>query len=204
VKRIAGVVLVAGGSVPPGEPKQPSSSAGRAAHRAARAVSASRCDDVLVVVGAHTDAVSRQLEDRALTVLVNDRWSEGLSTSVHAGVRAAMALRHPEVDAVVLVLADQPAVSAQVIDRLIEALDAAPVGLVAAQYGGTLGSPALFARPHFAALLSLAGDRGAKSILLAHEADVVAVSFPEGELDIDTPADLERSRSRKDAKEVKG
>ena len=129
-----------------------------------------------------------------LRVLENRRWHEGLATSIRVGVAAAEVLTEPAVDAVLLTLVDQPAVGPELLDRLIAALENAPAGLVAAAYAGTIGVPALFARRHFPALLALSGDRGGKSVLAAHGAAVVAIPFPEGVFDIDTPADLERAR----------
>lgn len=158
--------------------------------RAARVALASRCDDVFVVVGAPAAEVTKELDDLPLRVLENRRWHEGLASSIRVGVTAAEALTEPAVDAALLTLVDQPAVGPELLDRLIAALGGAPAGLVAAEYGGTIGAPALFARRHFAALLALSGDRGGKAILVAHGAAVVAIPFPEGVFDIDTPADL--------------
>jgi molybdenum cofactor cytidylyltransferase len=158
---------------------------------------ASRCERIFAVVGAHAAEVSRELEDLPLSLLENARWQQGMATSIHVGVAAAAALAEPAIDAVLLALVDQPAVSAALFDRLIAALANAPAGLVAAQYGGTVGAPALFSRRHFPALLVLSGDRGGKTILAAHGDAVVAVPFPEGIFDIDTPADLERVRARR-------
>lgn len=162
--------------------------------RAARVALASRCDDVFVVVGAHAAEVTEELNDLPVRVVENRRWHDGLSTSIRVGVTAAEALTEPAVDAVLLILVDQPAVDPELLDRLIAALENAPAGLVAAEYAGTIGAPALFSRRHFPALLALLGDRGGKSVLVAHAGAVVAIPFPNGVFDIDTPADLERAR----------
>ena len=59
-------------------------------------------------------------------------------------------------------------------------------------YGETLGIPAVVPRRLFPDLLSLRGDRGAKAVLLREQAAVLP--FPEGLMDLDTPADLVRLR----------
>ena len=193
MSRIAGVVLAAGGSKRMGVPKQLLALEGASlVRRAARVVLASRCDDVFVVVGAHAAEVTKEIDDLAVRVLENRRWHEGLASSIRTAVTAAGALPQPAVDAILLTLVDQPAVGPELLDQLIAALENAPAGLVAAEYAGTIGAPALFARRHFPALLALSGDRGGKSILAAHGAAVVTIPFPEGVFDIDTPADLER------------
>lgn len=192
--RVAAVLLAAGGSRRLGTPKQLLVFEGESlVRRVARSLLGSRCDRVFVVVGAHAVEVSRELEDLPLTLIENARWQEGMATSIHAGVAAAAAMA-PPVDAVLLALVDQPAVSTALFDRMIAALGRAAAGLVAAEYGGTIGAPAIFARVHFAALLSLSGDRGGKAVLIAHRDGVVTVPFPEGAFDIDTPADLARAR----------
>jgi CTP:molybdopterin cytidylyltransferase MocA len=61
-----------------------------------------------------------------------------------------------------------------------------------ARYGGRLGVPAVFSSIFFPDLLAVSGDRGARGILERNSARVGAVDFLEGELDLDTPDDLER------------
>ena len=57
------------------------------------------------------------------------------------------------------------------------------------------GVPALFDRVCFGALLSLPDDSGAKRLVEADLTRVAWIAFPEGAIDIDTPADLGRLRS---------
>ena len=80
---------------------------------------------------------------------------------------------------------------ASLLDQLI-ALHAAGRELVACDYGGEPGVPALFA-PRFAReLLALAGDRGAKALLAREAAQLTLVPFADGALDVDTPEDWAR------------
>ena len=70
-------------------------------------------------------------------------------------------------------------------------LGAAP--LVVCRYAnGVLGVPALFARGLFPELVALRGDRGAHSLITRHDHQLSAVPFPDGEVDIDAPADAVR------------
>jgi xanthine dehydrogenase accessory factor len=77
-------------------------------------------------------------------------------------------------------------------DHVHRLLDARSVGtrVVASRYAGSLGVPALFTRALFGALLALRGDMGAKRLILAEEA-AVAVDWPAGAMDVDTPEDAE-------------
>lgn len=188
------VLLAAGGSSRMGAPKQLLDFEGLSlVRRAALAALGCACDGVVAVLGAQADAVARELAGLDLVLVQNPAWDEGIGTSIRCGVEAALA-RDPELDALLLLLADQPGVSAALLDRLLAERRERGGDLVACAYAESLGVPALFARPHFAALRALAGDRGAKAILLEHEPQVRRIAFPEGALDVDTPEDYEQLR----------
>ena len=194
MSRVAGIILAAGGSSRMGGPKQLARLDGQSlVRRTARSVLASRCAGAFVVLGAYASEVAADLRGVPVTLVQSPHWQEGLAHSIRAGIAA---VDDAGFDAALLALVDQPAVSAALLDRLIAALAGAPAGIVACEYAGTLGPPTLWARSHFGALRALSGDRGAKPLLLAHEAGVVRIPFPDGALDVDTPADLERARSR--------
>lgn len=188
------VLLAAGRSSRLGSPKQLLAFEGRSlVRRAALAALGSGCDGVVVVLGAGAQAVSRELSGLDLIQVENPEWEEGIGASIRRGVEAALE-RDPECEAVLLLLADQPAVSAPLLTRLLAERRESGSELVACAYAGSLGVPALFGRPHFPALRALGGDRGAKAILLAHAARVRRVAFPEGAIDVDTPEDVETHR----------
>src|SRR5206468_342859 len=92
----------------------------------------------------------------------------------------------------VVMLCDQPQVTAAAIGRLLSAYQQTRAPVVAAAYHNTVGVPALFSRSAFADLLALPADEGAKNVIAAHGERVVTISIPEGAMDIDTPDDYER------------
>jgi molybdenum cofactor cytidylyltransferase len=189
---VAVIVLAAGGSARMGQPKQLLRVDGESLiRRAAKTALASRCARVLVVVGAESGVVAREIEDLPVERVDNAHWGEGIASSIRAGVDAAATAR-PPADAVLITLADQPAVTCALLDQLIAAGETAPVGLVACEYGETLGAPALFARRHFEALRRLGGDRGGKALLTAHAEAVVRIRFDPAAIDVDTPEDYDR------------
>jgi molybdenum cofactor cytidylyltransferase len=165
--------------------------------RVLQTVLASRCATPFVVLGAHADAVAREIQDLPFTRVDNPCWREGIGSSIRVGVDAVCALE-PPADAVLIVLADQPGVTAALLDRLVAAAATAPEGLVACEYAGTVGVPALYTRQHFDELRKLAGDRGGKKLLAAYGDAVVRIPFPAAATDLDTRADYARALKRAD------
>lgn len=187
----AAIVLAAGRSARFGRPKQLLRIDGRSL--VARAVDAAReggCDPVVVVVGADAEAVRRELADQPVRIVLNEQWEEGLASSVRAGVAAVATLAG--VRAALILTCDQVRLAPAVVRGLLAAAAAAQGKMVASEYGGTVGVPALFDRSHFAGLLALRGESGAKQLLLRHAAAVLRVPWPDGASDLDAPEDLER------------
>jgi len=183
------VVLAAGAATRFGSAKQLVRHAGRPLlHSAvARAVEVAG-HGVTVVLGAHAAELAPLLKHSPASILINRNWSEGIASSIRAGVSHLPA----SCDGVLLMLADQPAITAEDLRRLVSVWRVQPQYIVAAQYEGTVGVPAVFPRSAFSSLLKLRGDEGARG-LLRHQADrVVRVPLPNAAIDIDTPEDLLR------------
>ncbi len=196
---IAIVVLAAGASRRMGVAKQLLQVRGRSLLRhAVDAALGSRCRPVVVVLGANAEAVQPEVAGLPVQVVQNPHWSEGLSTSIRAGIEAlSSAANAPE--AVVLTLCDQPFVDTDSIEALAAAYRATAHPIVASEYRGTLGVPALFARALFPELLGLDGDQGAKQVIQRHLSSVRPVPCPLGAVDLDTPQDYEAVRSPESA-----
>jgi len=196
---VAAIILAAGRSLRMGSPKQLLRIDDESlVRRAAKSALASRCDRVIVVVGADAEAVAREISDLPVERLENANWEEGIASSIRAGVEAATAAQ-PQPDAVLIMLADQPAVTSELLDQLVAAAETAPAGLVACEYAGTLGAPAFYARRHFDALGRLSGDRGGKTLLAAHSEAVVRIPFAAAAIDVDTLDDYQRALLMKSA-----
>jgi len=125
--------------------------------------------------------------------VVNDGWKEGMASSLRAGVAAAG--DDPTVEAVLLLPCDQPKLDGRIVRRMLDAFDGAPTSLVACEYSGELGVPALFGRAHFLDLAALRGDHGARKLLRRPGLEVTRVDWPDGAIDIDTPEDYEAFRA---------
>lgn len=189
------VILAAGASTRMGTPKQLLPLQGRSFLRqAAETALASVCQPIIVVLGAYAEQLRQEVENLPVQVVENLRWAEGMSSSVWAGV-AALDATPDKISAVVLTLCDQPFVSAQVINQIVEAYHVTGKPIVASEYAGTLGVPALFSRTFFSELKALRRGEGAKQVITKHAHEVFGVPFPEGAIDIDTPKDYEQFQS---------
>lgn len=195
MSRMAALVLAAGASSRLGEPKQLVTFDGeRLLDRAIRMAKEAGASPVFVVLGAEFElmlealAQSPEGPETGVRILINKAWKSGMSSSIRLG--AAAAERVGAEDLLVLGC-DQPAVTANHLKALCEASKREHV--VASYYWQRRGIPALFPAFAFHALQDLSGDTGARE-LLQHEA-VLTVPLPDGEFDVDTPADLARMRA---------
>ncbi|HTR78488.1 MAG TPA: NTP transferase domain-containing protein, partial [Gemmatimonadaceae bacterium] len=145
-------------------------------------------DHVVVVVGADDGPVREALAEIDATIVVNDRWSDGMSRSIRVGVEAAVA---GAAGAAIVALGDQPMVSPTVPRELRTAWLRGHRAVVVPRYSGVRGHPVLFDRSVFSELERLEGDAGARRVVEADAARVEIVEF-EGPApsDIDTTEDL--------------
>ncbi|WP_138991509.1 NTP transferase domain-containing protein [Larkinella sp. C7] len=146
---------------------------------------------VVVVVGANKNRITPELEGLPVTIIDNQHWQQGLSSSVKTGL-AAVYLTQKEIDAVLFLLTDQPHVDRGLLLQLVQVYEESGKGIVASGYANSLGVPALFDRKYISELLSLEGDQGAKWIIKNHPDDCAEVPFEPGSIDLDTSQDVER------------
>jgi molybdenum cofactor cytidylyltransferase len=78
------------------------------------------------------------------------------------------------------------------VEDLAKIIERAPGGIVAAEYEGTLGVPALFKREYFDRLKQLSGTEGAKKVIMENHSRVARVLIPACAFDIDTTEDYQR------------
>jgi CTP:molybdopterin cytidylyltransferase MocA len=148
---------------------------------AIEAACAAGADDVVVVAGA-VDLAGALPE--GVAVVVNDRWGDGLATSLQAAVRWADAGGH---DAVVVGLGDQPLIPAAAWRAVVSATS--PIAV--ATYGGERRNPVRLHRSVWG-LLPTEGDEGARAVF-ARAARLVGEVACDGEpADVDTVEDLGR------------
>jgi CTP:molybdopterin cytidylyltransferase MocA len=181
------IVLAAGASTRFGSPKQLVRIAGRPLlHTAVTRASEVTGSALIVVLGSGAAQLGALLKHSPGSIVVNQDWREGLASSIRAGI-ARLPLT---CGGAMLLLADQPAVSADDLRRLAGTWRKQPQYIAAALYSGTIGVPAIFPRTLFRELAQLRGDVGARALLRRNADRVVRVSMPSAAVDLDTPEDL--------------
>jgi len=188
----AAVILAAGGSSRFGRPKQLIRFRGKSLVRRIIDVACEAgCSPVIVVIGNKDENLRHELDRTGVVTVQNQQWERGIGSSIRCGIQDLIN-SSPDVEASLLLVCDQPAVDARVIQRLIALRESTGKTIVASSYADTLGVPALFERSVFGELLSLGDAVGAKSIVLRSPERVASLSFPEGLIDIDTFEDWEK------------
>ncbi len=187
------ILLAAGPSARFGRPKQllPYHGSTLLRYLAEQAI-ASNARHVRVVLGAHADVIRDQVSGLIVTVVDHQHWSGGLSTSIQAG----LATVPNDVDSVIFMLADQPRVSSDHLNTLIDTQRTRRKGLVATRVKGMPGAPALFTRRYFQDIGNLRGDAGAEVVMLLRVEDTAYVDFPAAGIDVDTEDDWKRVNER--------
>jgi molybdenum cofactor cytidylyltransferase len=178
---VTGLVLAAGGSKRLGRPKQ-LLPYGRATLLDHVLDTARSCpfDQLLCVIGGAAGDVRSTVDFGGVGVVENPDFGEGCSSSIAAALDAV----DPRCDVLVLMLGDQPEVTADTVAKLVAGRGDAPVAACA--YSDGRGHPLAFSRSLFAELASLHGDKAVWKLLDRHEA--VAAGVP---VDGPTPRDVD-------------
>lgn len=138
----------------------------------------------VVVVGFDSTEVIHALASLPVDIVHNARFAEGQSRALVAGVQALP----PDIAAVVIGVGDQPLLSRQLIQALVDRWRSTRASIIVPRYGGQRGNPTLFARSLFGELLEVTGDQGGRNVIQRHSASVSQVDWPDARIgaDIDT------------------
>ena len=179
---VCGLVLGAGGSKRLGRPKQLLPYAGGTLLGHVVGV-ARECafDQLVVAIGGAVDEVRARVDLSGAEVVVNEAYGEGCSSSI----AAALAVVDPRCDVLVLLLGDQPGVTADTVAALLAGRGGAE--LAVCRYDDGRGHPIAFARSMFGKRAHLHGDKGVWRLVDQGAEDVrVAGPVPR---DVDTLED---------------
>ncbi len=189
---VAGLLLAAGSSTRMGTNKLLIRLDGESlVRRAARCCLAARLDPVLAVVGHEHDRVGEELADLPVRLVANPDFARGVQTSLRAGIAAVP----DSAAAAVVVLADMPLVTGEMIGAVVRRFRDCRAPLVISEYGGVSAPPTLYARSLFAELGGNGGEGGGKRVVRRHRDEASVLAWPPDRLpDLDAPGDLERIR----------
>ena len=136
----------------------------------------------------------QSLDFSGMKTVINKAYSKGQGTSLTKGLEAVS----PSCAGALFLLADQPLVTPDMINRLIRAFLASEAPLVIPFYRGRRGNPVLVARSLFPRLLSLSADTGARALFDEYKTSILRVEFDTDAVlvDVDTVEDYETLLSR--------
>lgn len=190
-KKVAAIILAAGGSRRMGQPKLLLHWHGEPLIRwVARLALSARCAPVVVVTGSDAEHIQHALNDLPLHYVHNPAWATGQSTSVKTGVNALPGY----VDAAIVLLGDQPQIPLYVVQQIMriyrEEKPEEPILIPAVN--GKRANPVLLTRAVFEPLTRLDGDAGARAIFSRYPVRLIPIDEPDLLLDVDDPEDYRR------------
>jgi molybdenum cofactor cytidylyltransferase len=195
--RCAAIVLAAGASKRLGQPKQLLLLDNESLLcRTVRLAQQAGCDPVFVVLGYEAARMQQELSGLKAIPIINEDWPSGMGSSLRTGIEAVIK-QTPQPQKTLVLLCDQPTLSAEILSNLLEASMTAKSLITASCYAGKLCVPAIFDQQLYPDLLKIEGDHGARSVIQRHIHQTTPVEFPGGILDIDTPEDLPSLYSNK-------
>ena len=198
--RIAAVVLAAGASTRMGTAKQLLQIDGRPlVQHVLDNVQRSGVGEIILVLGHSAAAIQRELKLEGAKVVLNENFLQGMGTSLKSG----LARVDSQVQAALIILADQPFVRPETLDQLIAAHERTRAQIVIPTYRGFRGNPVLLDRSVFPEVMGLSGDIGCRAIFGEHQDGIVKLEVGDVGilLDIDQKKDYESLRNSRKRRE---
>jgi molybdenum cofactor cytidylyltransferase len=194
VAGVAGVLLAAGTSSRMGCNKMLFELGGESVLRgAARRALAGGLSPLLVVLGHQAERARQELDGLDCQAVINPEYDQGITASLKAGVSALP----PAAAAAVVLLADMPLVSTEMIAEMVTRYRATGAPLVISDYGGVTAPPMLYDRRLFGELRQMTAGGCGRQVVKRHRAEAQVLSWPAATLaDLDVPEDYARIRDR--------
>ncbi len=146
--------------------------------------------EIIVVLGHCADKISKAVDLAGTKTVRNNKYLKGQSTSLIKGLEnVSLAC-----DAAMFLLADQPLISAAVINRLINAFETSKAKIIIPYRNGKKGNPVIIARSLFWRLNLLTSDTGARVLFDEFKESVLKVPVHDQAIliDVDTKQDYEK------------
>lgn len=146
------------------------------------------CSSITVILGANAEEVLVKHQNNQVNFVINKSWENGMASGIVAGL-SSLIEKNDKTESIIIAVADQVFIKMSTFNNLIEKHIKTGKNIIASSYAETMGTPVLFGKVYFDALLSLKGTEGAKKLLKQYPLDVETVVFEGGEIDIDTEND---------------
>jgi molybdenum cofactor cytidylyltransferase len=191
---IAGVVLAAGASTRMGRNKLLLELEGQSLLRlAVTRASSAGLEPVIVVLGHEADRAMQELSDLPCHAVMNPDYQMGAGWSVRSGIGAVPA----GAAGALVMLADMPFVTSDMLTTLVRRFRTAGAPLVISDYEGVNAPPMLYDRSLFPELQVMTGDGCGREVVRHHRSEAAVVSWPKTALaDVDLPEDYEHAKAR--------
>ena len=189
---VAGILLAAGTSSRMGKNKMLFELNGESVLRGAvRRALAGGLSPLVVVLGHESDKAYKEIEDLPCQWALNPLYEEGINTSLKSGI---LTVKHePRVAGAMVLLADMPFVTPEMIAAMIDRYRKSEAPLVISDYEGVNAPPMLYDRSLFNELLMMTGEGCGRQVVKRHKEEAEVLSWPATALaDIDVPEDYER------------
>ncbi len=194
--RVGAIILAAGRSTRMGEAKQLlRMGESTVLDQTLAHVRGAGVDEIVLVLGFSAQTIRERLPIsviEGLKVVVNQAYEQGMASSLREGLSAL----DPQTDAALIVLADQPFIRSDTLNRIVEEHRRTRAQIVIPLYRGFRGNPVLLDRSVFPKVMALDGDIGCRAIFGSHLEGIVKVEVDDVGilLDIDNKDDYERLR----------
>jgi molybdenum cofactor cytidylyltransferase len=191
-RHLEGIVLAAGESRRMGYPKPLLEIGGRSFIEHIVETMLAVVPRLVIVIGAHRERVRATIpRDARITVVENPDYPRGQLSSLKVGLGALQS----DSSGALVHLGDHPMVRVETFRAIVDSYDRMGKPIVIARHGGRRGHPVIFDRALFGELLSAPEEEGARHVVNADASRVSYVDLddPGINLDLDTPADLERA-----------
>lgn len=150
----------------------------------------SQARPIIVVLGHQAEQVRAHIASYSthpeITFVENPDYAQGMSTSLKHGLQALQ--EQSQLDSVLILLGDQPLMTAEIIDTLITTRHTSGKAIVAPLYAGKRGNPTLFAASLLLELAEVTGDEGGRRVVEQHRQELALVEMPDvmANIDVDT------------------
>ncbi|MGD8257107.1 MAG: nucleotidyltransferase family protein [Desulfobacterales bacterium] len=189
----AGIILAAGMSTRLGRPKQLIKTGGEyLLWRVIHTALASDLERIVLVLGYKAEmiveALEQKLEHSKLRLVINQRFRDGMSTSLQSGLRAV----ENQFSSIMVLLGDMPLVDADTINNLLQRFWASDKSICAPIFLGKRGHPVCFDKKIYPLIMGISGDIGARDIIKRNISDVLFIEVENSEvfLDVDNESDV--------------